>query len=75
MDSIEQIYKTEKNQLQYKFHVLRNELKNWDPILFATSNVDVALMVKEREEKIRLERIDFLQETNDPDHTGMSIYE
>jgi len=37
--------------------------------------VDVALMVKEREEKLRLERIDFLQETTDPDHTGMSIYE
>ena len=61
--------------MNYKFHKLQNELKQWDPMLFDTTNLDVALIKKENEEKYRLDRLDFLMETTKADDKGMSIYE
>ena len=60
--------------MNYKFHKLQNELKQWDPMLFDTSNLDVALIKKEKEDKYLLDRKEFLMETQE-DNTGMTIYE
>ena len=43
-------------------------------MLFDTSNLDVALIKKEKEDKYLLDRKEFLMETQE-DNTGMTIYE
>jgi hypothetical protein len=43
-------------------------------MLFDTTNLDVALIKKENEERYRLDRKDFLMETKN-DSNGSSIYE
>ena len=43
-------------------------------MLFDATNLDVALIKKENEEKYRLDRQDFLMETKS-DNKGLTIYE